>query len=305
MKGIIHFIDNNYGLLENHIFLSICWNMIYFANKANNFDISYLSELKLPSSYCFSYLGNELDLLKQNHSYVDFLKYNPNLVLRSSHLELYNLIYYSELKHDNQIDYFFEPRTEEKINNINYIGNHEFYKITFNCNSFNSRTLNKNIVSMGFSKFHPFYIDSFNNDIIKMRAVTHKPIGSGLCHKIGTTSSYIMKFTYDVPKSFIQKMDIYDKPIYPIDLNVLIKNSNLVNMPNQNIDTLKLAINGNFNYHEPLIEFNSCNIKDNIDYLEHFNELNYKLKYNTKLKFDAYKEKQISELSLAIQKKWK
>lgn len=44
-------------------------------------------------------------------------------------------------------------------------------------------------------------------------------------------------------------------------------------------------------------------IKENIECLDYFNELNNKLKYNDKLKFDYYKEKLTSELSLAIQTK--
>ncbi len=305
MKGIVNFIDNNYGLLDNHIFLSICWNMIYAANSRYTFDISFLSELKVPSPYCFSYLGNKLDFFYQQNDAFNFIKYNPCLVTRFSHLELYNLVYYSDLKCDGQQNFFFKSGMPINRGPLNYLGRNEFYKIQFNCGAYNKSNIPNNIISFGFIYNHPFFIDDFGSDIIKMRAITHKPPIGSIFKNIENTNSYIMNYVCDVPRSFIKSMTIIDEMKTNKTFNDLRRNffnSDLVNMPSISINPLKLAITYKYNYSEPIIPFRS-NTEDNIDYLNSFNDLENKLNNNSKYMSDFNKEKH--KLTHNINKIWK
>jgi hypothetical protein len=324
MTGIIHFIDHNHGLLENHIFIAMCWNMI--RSSSNIFlpidikSISYFSQLEIPHSSCFSFLTNRLDTLDRNRNYINFIKNNPNIVSRKEHVELYNLIYYSELKRDNQIDFFFnsKPKTLPVFNVVD----HEFYYITFDCN-----TLDKNLnykmhpfIYDAFSKNHPFFLFYSKGDTFKFRAITHfipsSYNGSLDCTKIGiyhdpllgNRTSYAVNVGYEVPKSFISKMSKIninkkaDAQIY----KTFLSNNCLVTMPKHMINPLQLSIYSNFHYNEFKVD---CieSIEHNNLYNDSFKELKQKIKLHNSFKYKPeifFNEKSIN-IETQISKQWK
>jgi len=293
MNSIVNFIDANAVLLNNKIFLSVLYNLIYAAKDCNNISLSlpYLSELEIPNSDYFLFLDKELSHYYYIHNVDMFMKYNPGFLSKQQHMELYSFLYYYEEKKENAFSFFFSG---ECISNINYVGNNKFYNISFDCSKVNNNLNIDPLIRKAFRKGHPYYVVDYINGFYIVKVLTHNPpsimsnsnmpffklIGIDRTSNGTILPSYISTFTYEIPVSYIHKMS----PAISTSLDLLLVDAQeeLISCTYRKIDPLKLAINGGYkNTDLPLKRMDVSLLGNKIDYLCEVEEYHKKINIGT------------------------